>query len=162
LNTASIFIGPANFSRVFTAAMQRRVLKPIINHKPIPSTQSNNMSAEIIDNTGGIVTAKITGKLTHPELVALQKSATDILRQRGKARLLVVAENFQGWEKGGDWGDLSFQMENDTHIEKMAIVGEKKWEDLALVFAAKGLRKFPIEYFQPADLAKARAWLTAE
>jgi hypothetical protein len=120
------------------------------------------MSAEIIDNTGGIVTAKITGKLTHTELAAMQKSATDIIRQQGKARLLVVTEDFHGWEKGGDWGDLSFQMENDAHIEKLAIVGEKKWEDLALVFTAKGLRKFPIEYFQPADLAKARAWLTAE
>ena len=147
--------------RVSIAPTRRRMLKPTINHKPIPLTQSNSMSAEIIDNTGGIVTARITGKLTHPELVALQESVTGIIRQQGKVRVLIVAEDFQGWEKGGDWGDLSGQMENDAHTEKMAIVGEKKWEDLALVFAAKGLRKFPIEYFQPADLAKARAWLTA-
>lgn len=41
----------------------------------------------------------------------------------------------------------------------MAIVGDKKWEDLALIFTAKGLRKFPIEYFEPAQIAHARAWL---
>jgi hypothetical protein len=41
----------------------------------------------------------------------------------------------------------------------MAIVGEKKWEDLTLMFVAKGLRSFPIEYFQPVELARARAWL---
>jgi len=41
----------------------------------------------------------------------------------------------------------------------MAIVGDKKWEDLTLLFTAKGLRKFPIEYFEPAAIAKARAWL---
>jgi stage II sporulation SpoAA-like protein len=120
------------------------------------------MSAEITSNTGGIVTAKIAGKLSHSELVALQKSIVDIISRQGNVRFLVIAEGFQGWEKHGDWEDLSFQMENDPHIEKMAIVGEKKWEDLALVFVAKGFRKFPIEYFQPADLAKARSWLLAE
>ena len=41
----------------------------------------------------------------------------------------------------------------------MAIVGERKWEDLALMFTAEGLRQFPIEYFDSARLAAARAWL---
>jgi hypothetical protein len=44
----------------------------------------------------------------------------------------------------------------------MAMVGEKKWEQLALIFAAKPIRKFPVEYFQPAELEKARTWLAAE
>jgi hypothetical protein len=117
------------------------------------------MSAELIDTSGPILTARITGKLTQPELAALQDAAGDIIKKLGKARLLVVVESFEGWQRGGDWGDLSFQVEHDAHIEKMAIVGDKKWEDLALIFAAKGLRKFPIEYFAPAEIAKARAWL---
>jgi len=120
------------------------------------------MSAEIISNTGGLVTARITGKLTYPELVALQKSAAAIICEHGKVRLLVRAEDFLGWEKGGDWGDLTFQMEHDPHIAKLAIVGDRKWEDLALIFAAKGLRQFPIEYFPPAELARAQEWLAAE
>lgn len=120
------------------------------------------MSAEVTSNTGGIVTAKITGKLSHSELVTLQKAVVANISRQGKVRILIIAEGFQGWEKAGDWEDLSFQMKNDPHIEKMAIVGEKKWEDLALVFVARGFRKFPIEYFQPGDLAKARAWLLVE
>ena len=31
-----------------------------------------------------------------------------------------------------------------------------------LLFTAKGLRKFPIEFFEPAQLAAARAWLAAK
>ena len=73
--------------------------------------------------------------------------------------ILVLTEGFQGWERGGDWGDLSFQMGNDSFIEKLAIVGEKQWEDLALLFAAKGFRRFPVEYFQPTELSRAHAWL---
>ncbi len=117
------------------------------------------MSAEVTDYTDGILSARISGKLTHAELVALQHAASDLIKREGKVRLLVMAENFQGWERGGDWGDLSFQSEHDAHIERMAIVGDRKWEDLALLFAAKGFRKFPIEYYESHELTKARAWL---
>jgi hypothetical protein len=118
------------------------------------------MSAEIINEAGKVLTARITGKLTQPELARLQDAAAEAIRRQGKVRILVIAENFQGWEKGGNWEDDSFQAENDPYIEKMAIVGEKRWEDLATIFVAKGLRSFPIEFFSTADLAKARAWLT--
>jgi hypothetical protein len=53
-------------------------------------------------------------------------------------------------------------MDSDPHIKKMAIVGEKRWEELALIFAARPIRSFPIEYFGPAELERARAWLAAE
>jgi len=43
----------------------------------------------------------------------------------------------------------------------MAIVGEKMWEDLVLIFAAQGLRRFPIKYFQPNELSQAHAWLAS-
>jgi hypothetical protein len=117
------------------------------------------MSAEIVEHSGSILTARISGKLSQAELAALQAATGDLLRKHGPTRLLVVAEDFAGWEREGKWGDLSFSIKHDTQIERMAIVGDKKWEDLALIFAAKGLRRFPIEYFQPADIAKARAWL---
>lgn len=41
----------------------------------------------------------------------------------------------------------------------MAIVGERRWEELALLFTAKGLRSFPIQYFGSGQAADARAWL---
>jgi hypothetical protein len=120
------------------------------------------MSAEIVTTDNGVLTIKITGKLTKPELESVQKDAAEILTTQGKMSVLVIAQDFEGWEKTGDWGDLSGQDSFDPNVKKMAIVGEKKWEDLALLFAAKGLRKFPIEYFPPSDLARARAWLSAE
>ena len=52
----------------------------------------------------------------------------------------LYAEDFDGWEQGGKWDDLSFMDENGQYMGKMAIVGEKKWEDLTLLSAGKGLR----------------------
>jgi hypothetical protein len=119
------------------------------------------MSAEIVSNSGGILTARISGRLTRPELASLQASAEDSIRRQGQVSFLIIAEDFQGWREADDWSDVSF-MENDPCIGKMAIVGEKQWEDLVLMFAAKPVRKFPIEYFLPAEFERARAWLAAE
>lgn len=117
------------------------------------------MSAEVIATDGRIVTARITGTLTQPELLAMQKAAGEVISRQGKARVLILVERFEGWQREGAWNDFSFQMQHDAQIERMAIVGDKKWEDLALLFAADGLRSFPIAYFEPADIARARAWL---
>lgn len=116
------------------------------------------MSIEILSNRNGILTARISGRLTQPELTALQASAKDSIDQQGHVSLLVITEDFQGWQGGDDWSDVSF-MENDAYIRKMAIVGDRQWEERALMFTASPMRKFPIEYFQPADLERARAWL---
>jgi hypothetical protein len=116
------------------------------------------MSAEIVSNGGGIVTARVTGVLTQPDLAGLQQSVVSLLRQQGSLGILVLVDDVQGWQEGDEWGEVSF-MENDPYIRKMAIVGEKRWENLVLVFTAKPLRPFPIEYFQPPELARARTWL---
>ena len=119
------------------------------------------MSAQVVDVTDRVLTWRVTGQLTHPEFAAAQKQAADLIQQQGKARFLVLIEDFTGTEKAGDWGDVSFQAHNDPFIEKIAIVGDKKWEDLTLLFAGKGVRKVPIEFFETADLEKAKAWIAA-
>lgn len=117
------------------------------------------MSAEIISHFDGIVTVKITGTLTHAELTALQQDAFDIIGREGGIRVLIICEDFQGWAKEGGWDDVSFQTKSDPYINKMALVGARKWEELALMFTGKGFREFPIEYFEPGELDKAQAWL---
>jgi hypothetical protein len=119
------------------------------------------MSAEILDASEGVLTIRISGKLRQSELAAAQKHAAEMLKKRGGSRLLVLAETFEGWEKGSDWGDLSGQEKLDAQIDRMAIVGEKRWEGVALLFTGKGIRHIDIEYFLPAELPRARHWLSS-
>ena len=119
------------------------------------------MSAEILDNTEGILSIRISGKLRNSELATAQKTAAEMLKKRGGSRVMVLAEKFDGWEKGDDWGDLSAQTQLDAQIDRMAIVGEKRWEDVALLFTGKGIRHIEIEYFSPPDLPRARSWLSS-
>jgi len=117
------------------------------------------MSYEIVDNSGGMVTVRLSGKLTYAEYTEGQRKLGEIIRQQGKMRGLFLLDNYLGNEKEGDWGDISFQARYDPFIEKMAIVGDRKWEAEVLLFTGKGVRRVPIEYFEPGDLAKAKTWL---
>jgi hypothetical protein len=117
------------------------------------------MSAELLGLLEGVLTVRITGMLSQPELARVQKAAAAIIENQGKGRFLVIVDDFLGTEKEGDWGDVSFQARYDPMIEKIAIVGDRRFEDLALMFVGKGVRRVAIEYFQPNELAKARVWL---
>lgn len=119
------------------------------------------MSIEILSNSGGILVARISGLFTQPESAALQTAATEAIHRHGRVRMLVTTEDFQGWRQGDDWSDVSF-MENDPYIQKMAIVGDKQWEEQALVFSASMVRQFPIRYFLPHEIELAKAWLAAD
>jgi hypothetical protein len=119
------------------------------------------MPCEIVENIGCLLVVKITGKLSKPEMDAAQRVAIDVIRREGRARILIIGENFEGWEEKGNWGDLSFMAKYDSQIERIAIVGEKKWEDLAIAFTGKGMRSAQVEYFLPAQLGAARAWVTS-
>jgi hypothetical protein len=117
------------------------------------------MGMEMVDFKDGILTLEVKGRLEQPDLAAAQKSASEIIQKLGNIRILVIAKDFKGWAKQGDWGDISFQIENDQYIKKMAVLVDKKWEDLMNVFIGKGLREFPVERFDPSDKAKALDWL---
>jgi hypothetical protein len=117
------------------------------------------VAAEIVEIVDGIVTIAVRDKLAQSELLAAQQAIAGIIREQGKIRILVRAEQFAVWERGEEWNDFSFQAEHDDDIEKMAIVGDEKWKKLTLVFTAKGLRKFPIRYFLTEEIEKAHGWL---
>ena len=77
-----------------------------------------------------------------------------------KPRLLVIVENFEGWERGADCGnDLDFMISHGGKISKIAIAAEPRWETLALAFAGAGFRRAPVKFFPSAELEQARSWL---
>jgi len=116
------------------------------------------MPSDVMVNKGCLLVVKISGKLSKSELESSQKVAIDVVKREGRARVLILAQTFDGWEDG-DWGELSFMMKYDSQIERIAIVGEKKWEDELLAFAGKGMRSCQVEYFPAARVSPARTWV---
>ncbi|HEX3033754.1 MAG TPA: STAS/SEC14 domain-containing protein [Thermodesulfobacteriota bacterium] len=118
------------------------------------------MPFEIQESSRSLVSVKIKGILKKSELDQMQEVAAKAIEREGKIRILVILDNFLGWESGANWGDLSFNIKHDKDIEKIAIVGDEKWRDLALAFLAKPFRPMKIEYFDSSQLERARSWIT--
>jgi SpoIIAA-like len=103
---------------------------------------------------------RISGILKRSEFAAEQNALARQIDSGSKPRLLVILENFEGWERGADWGnDLDFMISHGGKISKIAIVAEPRWETLALAFAGAGVRRAPVKFFPPNELDQARNWL---
>ena len=120
------------------------------------------MAFTITDSVGPIISAKISGELSKSEVGQLQTAALEAIRRCGKISALFILEDFAGWKRDSGWGDLTFLTAHDHEIAKIAVVGDEEWRDFVEAFLAKGFRQAVVEYFLPAELIKARAWLDAD
>ena len=106
-----------------------------------------------------IYVLRISGTLKRSEFAAEQSVLAHHIDTGSNPRLLVILENFEGWERGADWNDLDFLLSHAGKISKIAIVAEPRWETVVLAFAGTGVRRAPVKFFQPNELEQARSWL---
>jgi len=106
-----------------------------------------------------LVVLRVSGELGMDEYLQAQGDMEASIRQLGMIKALIFLDGFTGWERAEGWEDVSFVEKNDPFIEKMAIVGDEEWRDMAYTFTLKGLRPVPIEYFTPDAESAARQWL---
>ncbi len=82
------------------------------------------------------------------------------IKEHGKIRILFIMHDFHGWSAGAAWEDFKFDLKHFNHIERLAIVGETKWEKGMSVFC-RPFTTAKIKYFDHADIEKAREWIAA-
>ena len=70
-----------------------------------------------------------SGRLTDNDyknfLIPAVKSAID---ESGQIRLLFQMDGFRGWDIQAAWDDVIFGMEINRNVDKIAIVGDRRWE----------------------------------
>jgi hypothetical protein len=72
--------------------------------------------------------------------------------------MLVTMQDFHGWTPGAAWEDTKFALHHFSDIERLAIVGETKWQHGLAVFC-KPFTKAAVRYFDHTATNEARAWL---
>ena len=117
------------------------------------------MPLQIQYQPNDICVLRISGILKRDEFAAAQGELAGKIDAGAKPRLLVIGENFEGWERGADWNDLDFLLSHSGEIAKIAVVTDPRWEVQALAFAGAGVRRAPVKVFPPNELARARTWL---
>ena len=111
---------------------------------------------EIAD--GKIVEVNATGKLTKEAYEEFVPMTEQKIKAHGKIRILFVMHDFHGWSAGAAWEDLKFDLKHFNDIERLAIVGETKWEKGMSVFC-RPFTTAKIKYFDHTDIDKAREWI---
>ena len=79
----------------------------------------------------------------------------------GKIRLLVYMHNFQGWDAGAFWEDLKFGIHDFNHFDRIAMVGENRWEKAAAILC-KPFIPGTVKYFDHTEMEAAQDWLQKE
>ena len=97
-------------------------------------------------------------KLSKDDFRSFVPEIEEQIRQHGKLRLLVQMHDFHGWTAGGLWEDIKFEMKHLKDFERIAFVGDKRWESVLTGFC-KPLTSAEIRYFEVDELEKARVWL---
>ena len=101
---------------------------------------------------------RVSGKLTKEAYQQLVPVVDRQIKDFGKLRILFIMDDFHGWTAGGVWEDTKFDLKHWKDIERLAIVGESKWEAGMATFC-KPFTAAKIKYFDHSRLDEARKWL---
>jgi hypothetical protein len=110
------------------------------------------------EDNGKILAINLCGKLAKDDYERFVPEFEGLARQHGKLCVLLNLTDFHGWDIGALWDEIKFDVKHFADIERIAVVGDKKWQHgLATFF--KPFTNATIRYFDQADTAEARKWL---
>ena len=112
----------------------------------------------IIGPTGKTVEVHVSGQLTKEDYERFVPAVNERVKEHGRIRILFDMHDFHGWSAGAMWEDFKFGVRHFTDIERLAIVGETKWQQSLAKFC-RPFTTAKIKYFDHGCVAEARAWL---
>lgn len=76
----------------------------------------------------------------------------------GKIRWYFEMKDFHGWSVSALWKDLKFDFQNRNRFDRVAIIGDKKWEK-GMTKLMKPFTDAEITFFKSEDREKAKYWI---
>ncbi len=117
------------------------------------------MSIELHEESGGkVLDIRLSGKLTKEDYESFVPVVERLIREHGKLRMLVRMHDFHGWTMGALWEDIKFDWRHFSDIERLALIGESKWEAGMATFC-KPFTRATIRYFDEAKADEAVNWI---
>jgi hypothetical protein len=109
-------------------------------------------------NEGKVLEVHASGKLAHEDYQHFVPEFERQVKQNGKIRVLFEMADFHGWEGSALLDDIKFELKHFADIERLAMVGDKKWEKGMSVFC-KPFTTAKIRYFEQTAYEEACDWL---
>ena len=104
------------------------------------------------------VSLKAVGKLTHEDYQIITPMIDSALKavKQPKVKVLIDGTELEGWELRAAWDDLKLGLEHGSEFEKIAIFGNKGWQQITAKIGAWFISG-EVKYF--ADQQSAVDWL---
>lgn len=109
-------------------------------------------------SVGNIVTLKFRGKVSKADYEEFIPQLDYLMEKDNKLRLLIELHEFEGWTAGAMWEDTKFAARHFNDIERLAVVGDKHWENSMVTFL-KPFTMAAAKYFDLQDIDRARQWI---
>ena len=117
------------------------------------------MSVELHEDLENkLLVVRLSGKLTKQDYEYFTPEVERLIQQFGSIRMLVEMHEFHGWSMEALWEDIKFDLKHFTHIDRLALVGDRKWEAGMAVFC-RPFTTATIRYFDESNLEAAMAWI---
>jgi hypothetical protein len=110
---------------------------------------------------GDIVTLTFKDKLRKTDYEAFVPRIEGLMKKEAKIRLVIELKEFKGWTAGALWEDTKFAARHFNDIERLAVVGESRWEKGLTAFI-KPFTTAAVRYFDRQAADQARAWIRAK
>jgi hypothetical protein len=105
-----------------------------------------------------LVEVHVHGRLATEEYQWVLTELERMIIRHGRINVLFAMSRFHGWEIRALWNDLRFDRRHCAGIERLALVGEDRWQRLMAIFC-RPLTSATIHCFSHDDTATARDWL---
>ena len=105
-----------------------------------------------------ILVARASGKLSKEDYEVFVPAMERLIKEQGKIRVLFEMQDFHGWEAGALWEDIKFDLKHFADIERLAMVGDQKWEEWMAKFC-QPFTTAEIRYFDQSHAAEAESWI---
>jgi hypothetical protein len=117
------------------------------------------MAIKLNETDGGkVLEVQVTGKLAHEDYQHFVPEFERLVKQHGKIGVLFEMVDFHGWDGAALWDDIKFDLKHFSDIDRLAMVGHRKWEKGMSVFC-RPFTNAKIRYFDRTAIAEAKAWV---
>jgi SpoIIAA-like len=72
----------------------------------------------------------------------------------------MVMPDFHDWDARALWEDIKWAAKYFNHIERVTMIGDKKWQEWMAAFC-KLFTRAKVRYFDHENLDEARTWATS-
>jgi hypothetical protein len=110
------------------------------------------------ERAGKLLVIHVTGKLEKKDYEHFVPEFERLVKLHDKLRVLFDLTGLHGWDAGAFWADIKFGVKHFDDIERLAMVGDKKWQHGMAIFCTP-FTTATTRYFDHADIAAARTWL---